>query len=86
MAEMNNSVYGNPSSLTIHNEKNIKTGEYSLGERERAIYLFLYFFFNNAFNVRILQITKLTRYFCISTKYIMQSSAVAQHTKRVTST
>ncbi|XP_070160236.1 lachesin isoform X3 [Polyergus mexicanus] len=25
MAEMNNSVYGNPSSLTIHNEKNIKT-------------------------------------------------------------
>ncbi|XP_061927853.1 lachesin isoform X6 [Apis cerana] len=24
MAEMNNSVYGNPSSLTIHNEKNIK--------------------------------------------------------------
>lgn len=29
MAEMNNSVYGNPSSLTIQNEKNIKTGEYS---------------------------------------------------------
>lgn len=27
MAEMNNSVYGNPSSLTIHNERNIKTGE-----------------------------------------------------------
>lgn len=26
MAEMNNSVYGNPSSLTIQNEKNIKTG------------------------------------------------------------
>ncbi|XP_043795616.1 uncharacterized protein LOC122716524 [Apis laboriosa] len=26
MAEMNNSVYGNPSSLTIHNEKNIKAG------------------------------------------------------------
>ncbi|XP_017794423.1 PREDICTED: lachesin-like, partial [Habropoda laboriosa] len=25
MAEMNNSVYGNPSSLTIHNEKNTKT-------------------------------------------------------------
>ncbi|TGZ49746.1 Uncharacterized protein DBV15_01303 [Temnothorax longispinosus] len=25
MAEMNNSVYGNPSSLTIQNEKNIKT-------------------------------------------------------------
>ncbi|EZA57638.1 hypothetical protein X777_00738 [Ooceraea biroi] len=25
MAEMNNSVYGNPSSLTIHNEKNAKT-------------------------------------------------------------
>ncbi|KAH0946548.1 hypothetical protein HN011_002630, partial [Eciton burchellii] len=24
--EMNNSVYGNPSSLTIHNEKNTKTG------------------------------------------------------------
>lgn len=27
--EMNNSVYGNPSSLTIQNEKNIKTGECS---------------------------------------------------------
>lgn len=27
MAEMNNSVYGNPSSLTIHNEKNIKAGK-----------------------------------------------------------
>ncbi|XP_043523687.1 contactin-6-like [Frieseomelitta varia] len=26
MAEMNNSVYGNPSSLTIHNEKNVKSG------------------------------------------------------------
>ncbi|KAL6254591.1 hypothetical protein P5V15_014643 [Pogonomyrmex californicus] len=26
MAEMNNSVYGNPSSLTIQNEKSIKTG------------------------------------------------------------
>ncbi|XP_026675546.1 lachesin-like isoform X2 [Ceratina calcarata] len=26
MAEMNNSVYGNPSSLTIHNEKNMKSG------------------------------------------------------------
>jgi len=25
--EMNNSVYGNPSSLTIHNEKNTKTGK-----------------------------------------------------------
>lgn len=27
MAEVNNSVYGNPSSLTIHNEKNVKAGE-----------------------------------------------------------
>ncbi|XP_023290707.1 lachesin [Orussus abietinus] len=26
LAEMNNSVYGNPSSLTIHNEKSMKTG------------------------------------------------------------
>ncbi|XP_017763358.1 PREDICTED: contactin-6-like [Eufriesea mexicana] len=26
MAEMNNSVYGNPSSLTIHNEKSMKAG------------------------------------------------------------
>ncbi|XP_015431804.1 PREDICTED: lachesin-like [Dufourea novaeangliae] len=26
MAEINNSVYGNPSSLTIHNEKSVKTG------------------------------------------------------------
>ncbi|XP_076675466.1 lachesin isoform X2 [Andrena cerasifolii] len=26
MAELNNSVYGNPSSLTIHNEKSTKTG------------------------------------------------------------
>ncbi|XP_076475383.1 lachesin isoform X2 [Bombus vancouverensis nearcticus] len=26
MAEMNNSIYGNPSSLTIHNEKNMKSG------------------------------------------------------------
>ncbi|XP_014487307.1 PREDICTED: lachesin-like isoform X2 [Dinoponera quadriceps] len=26
LMEMNNSVYGNPSSLTIHNERNIKTG------------------------------------------------------------
>ncbi|XP_029055041.1 lachesin-like [Osmia bicornis bicornis] len=26
MAEMNNSVYGNPSSLTIHNEKGMKSG------------------------------------------------------------
>ncbi|XP_076237512.1 lachesin [Calliopsis andreniformis] len=26
MAEMNNSVYGNPSSLTIHNEKNTRAG------------------------------------------------------------
>lgn len=27
MAEMNNSIYGNPSSLTIHNEKNMKSGK-----------------------------------------------------------
>nr|XP_031828635.1 uncharacterized protein LOC116425277 [Nomia melanderi] len=26
MAEINNSVYGNPSSLTIHNERNTKNG------------------------------------------------------------
>lgn len=82
MVEMNNSVYGNPSSLTIHNEKNIKTGEYRLGEREKERYIFFYFFFlHNSFNVRtysvISQITKLTTHFYISTKYLMQSSAVA---------
>ena len=39
MAEMNNSVYGNPSSLTIQNEKNIKTGEYS-----ECIYIYIYIY------------------------------------------
>lgn len=38
MAEMNNSVYGNPSSLTIHNEKNMKSGKPICGLFDHVLY------------------------------------------------
>jgi len=59
--EMNNSVYGNPSSLTIHNEKNTKTGKIFQVIHIFSINVIIYFYNS--------QIKKLISLFRFSIKY-----------------